>query len=131
MTSPCTQPPSPTLRAAVRQFNDGDYFVCHETLEELWLDAQEPLRSLYQGVLQIGVGLLHLERGNENGARTLLERGSQLIAPLAPRCLHLELDALLVQVREVRVLLDDPNQPRPLSLAGRRPRITLAEAPDA
>lgn len=107
----CHQPPHPTLLAAVRQFNAGEYFLCHETLEELWLDAEEPLRSLYKGLLQIGVGLLHLQRGNVKGARTLLTHGSQLVAPLAPRCLGLELDDLLEQVARKLASLDAPATP--------------------
>jgi hypothetical protein len=126
-TDPCRQLPSPTLLAAVRQFNAGDYFVCHETLEALWLDEPLPFRDLYKGILQIGVGLLHLQRGNEKGARLLLGRGRELIAPFLPACLGLDLTALSAETAQVLVLLDDSDQPRPLQLGEAQPRLRLVE----
>ncbi len=122
---PCSQPPSLTLLAAVRQFNDGDYFLCHETLEVLWMDEQRPLRDVYKGVLQIGIGLLHLQRGNENGARILLTRGRELLAPFLPFCLGLNLAALYDETAQVLALLDDPAMNRPLELGKQRPKLHL------
>ena len=86
--------PSLTLRAAVRQFNDGDYFLCHETLEDLWIGEERPIRNVYQGILQIGIGLLHLQRDNKPGARTLLEQGMQRLQPFLPTCFKLDLASL-------------------------------------
>src|SRR5262249_20822635 len=47
-------PPAELVRA-VEQFNRGEFFECHETLEALWMAEAEPLRRLYQGILQVGV----------------------------------------------------------------------------
>jgi len=124
----CRQPASATLLAAVRQFNEGAYFLCHETLEELWLDEDGALRDLYKGVLQIAVGLLHLEKGNLKGARSLLLRGTELSRPMAPHCLGLDLADLHAQVAEVLALLDDPEAGRPLTLEDRRPHLKLIKA---
>ncbi len=124
---PCRQPPSATLLAAVRQFNAGDYFICHETLEDLWVAEQRPLRRFYQGVLQIGVGLLHLQRGNENGARLLLEKGSQLLRPFLPVCQGLDLAALIEDAQKVLEQLNDSTPERPLTLGTWRPQIHLVE----
>lgn len=47
-----------------------DYFECHESLEELWLEeAKEPL---YQGLLQVAVALYHHRNGNLSGAIKLM-----------------------------------------------------------
>ena len=78
----CSQPASPTLLAAIRQFNAGAFFTCHETLEELWRIETIPLRTFYQGLLQVAVGLNHLRRGNERGTVALLNSG----ATAAPIC---------------------------------------------
>jgi len=90
---------------AVGQFNAGEYFACHETLEELWLAEESDLRYLYQGILQIGVGLFHLRRGNEAGALTLLERGSRLLLPFAPVHCGLDVGALLRAAQRIRSCL--------------------------
>lgn len=48
-------------------FNEArDYFECHEVMEELWLE--EGRNPLYQGLLQVAVGLYHYRNGNTNGA---------------------------------------------------------------
>jgi uncharacterized protein len=96
-----SNPAPPTLARAVGQFNAGEYFACHETLEELWLAEESDLRYLYQGILQIGVGLFHLRRGNEAGALTLLARGSRLLLPFAPVNCGLDVGALLRAAKRI------------------------------
>jgi predicted metal-dependent hydrolase len=51
----------------VYYFNvERDYFECHEVMEELWLE--EGRAPLYQGLLQVAVGLYHYRNGNLRGA---------------------------------------------------------------
>ncbi len=94
MNEACRLPASHQLIKGVRLFNTGEYFECHEVLEELWLDERGPVRELYQGVLQIGVALLHRQRGNFTGAVSLLQSGLRHIAPFAPICQQLDLARL-------------------------------------
>jgi uncharacterized protein len=48
-------------------FNEArDYFECHEVMEELWLE--EGRNRLYQGLLQVAVGLYHHFNGNTSGS---------------------------------------------------------------
>jgi hypothetical protein len=63
-----------TLEEGIRLFNAGRYFECHEVLESLWLDDTDGFRSLFQGIIQAAVGLLHAEKGNIRGAEKVLER---------------------------------------------------------
>ena len=60
----------------VEQFNSGQFYACHDTLEALWIEATEPDETLYQGILQIAVALYHLGNGNIRGAMILLGEGS-------------------------------------------------------
>lgn len=106
---------SPTLLAAVRQFNEGEYFRCHETLEVLWQGEPGPIRAVYQGVLQIGIGLLHWQRGNHRGARILLLRGNELLRPFLPAALGLDLAGLSAAVAGLIEFLDTPDGPPPLT----------------
>ena len=68
----CADPPPAELLVGIEQFNRGEYFECHETLEALWVAEPTPLRRLYQGILQVGVGFYHLRAGNYRGATGLL-----------------------------------------------------------
>lgn len=64
------------LEAGIAAFDEGRFFDAHEALEDLWRVEPDPeLRVLWQGLVQVAVGLTHLARRNANGARTLLGRG--------------------------------------------------------
>ena len=56
-------------------FNSGDWYVAHDLFEELWHETNGPERQTIQGILQIAVAQLHLERGNNNGAIILFGEG--------------------------------------------------------
>jgi predicted metal-dependent hydrolase len=65
----------PQLGVAIAQFNRGDYYACHDSLEALWHDAPLPERNFYQGLLQVAVGLYHRDQQNLPGAMLLLGEG--------------------------------------------------------
>jgi predicted metal-dependent hydrolase len=64
------------FRQSVEQFNTRQFYACHDTLEALWIEATEPDKSFYQGILQIAVALYHLGNRNWRGAVILLGEGS-------------------------------------------------------
>ncbi len=82
----CGEPPPAELLAGIAQFNRGEYWNQHETLEELWIEEADPVRHLYQGILQVGVAFHHWGRGNFRGADLLLERGIAYLQPFRPLC---------------------------------------------
>jgi hypothetical protein len=59
---------SPYLDEGIRLFNEGNYFLAHETLEEYWIEAEAEERDFYQGLIHVAVGFHHLVRGNSVGA---------------------------------------------------------------
>ena len=60
------------LVAAVNKFNEGDYFECHEILEDIWFDVRDDSRDFYQGLLHISVAFYHLTKEN-NFKGTLIQ----------------------------------------------------------
>lgn len=63
----------------------GRPFHAHEVLEAQWKSATEPqARELWQGLAQLAVGLTHAARGNETGAVSLIRRGRDRVASVAP-----------------------------------------------
>ena len=103
----CAAPPPTELLRGLEQFNHREYFECHETLEALWLTEPTPLRTLYKGILQIGVGCYHLLRGNYRGAILKLQTGADYIAPFAPRCMGVEIDQLIREARRLRAIITE------------------------
>jgi len=65
---------------AIELFNRGEYFECHELLEDLWRPAEGVVRNFLQGLIQVAVALHHESRGNAIGARGLYERGRGRLA---------------------------------------------------
>jgi predicted metal-dependent hydrolase len=84
----------PRFSASVALFNRGDWYACHDGFEELWHETQGYSRRALQGILQIAVAHLHLERGNCRGATVLLGEGLGRLRSYGPSHLGLDLDAL-------------------------------------
>ena len=95
MCTACSEPPPAALLEGIEQFNRGDYFEQHETLELLWRAEPRDVRRLYQGILQIGVAFHHLRRRNHHGTVYMLTRGTRYLAPFAPQCQRVDVAALL------------------------------------
>lgn len=83
----------------IELFNAGEFFQCHEVLEELWNEQIDPEKQLTQGILQIAVGYLHLTRNNNRvGALKLFTRGLTRVQPFLPGYGGFRLDILAVAV---------------------------------
>lgn len=74
----------PSFWVGIEQFNQRQFYACHDTLEALWMDALTPERTFYQGILQIAVALYHLGNRNWQGTVTLLGEGIQRLNTFQP-----------------------------------------------
>ena len=101
MCNDCNKPPPPSLLKGIAQFNRGEFFEQHETLEALWRAEQGEVRYLYQGILQIGVAMYQVKRRNHHGAVSMLRRGSIYLQQFTPRCQTVHVDALLSQAGHI------------------------------
>ncbi|HET7699305.1 MAG TPA: DUF309 domain-containing protein [Candidatus Limnocylindria bacterium] len=91
----CDESPPPELVQGAMEFDRGEFFEQHETLELLWRGTRTPDRGLYHGILQIGVGFHHWRSGNFHGATVLLDEGIGRCRPFAPRCHGVDVAALV------------------------------------
>ena len=98
----CDEAPPSELLEGIAQFNRGEFFEQHETLELLWRDTRTPDRGLYHGILQIGVGFHHWQRGNFHGATVLLDEGIARLEPFAPACQTVDVARLIVDATRAR-----------------------------
>ncbi len=85
----------PRLADAIALFNQGEWYACHDRLEDLWHQCQGPDRQALQGLLQVAVAQLHLDRGNQRGATMLLGEGLGRLKPYGRCALGLDLGPLL------------------------------------
>ncbi|WP_299487540.1 DUF309 domain-containing protein [Acaryochloris sp. IP29b_bin.137] len=81
----------PDFWKGVTEFNQGQYYACHDTLEALWMDAADPPKSLYQGFLQVAVACYHLGNQNWQGAVILLGEGISRLQRYEPEFAGLDI----------------------------------------
>jgi len=87
LVSACAAPAPPELIKAIHEFNPGEFFEQHETLELLWRATPDEIRHLYEGILQIGVGMHHLlVKRNFHGATVKIDHGVQLLEAFPAVC---------------------------------------------
>ena len=95
----------PEFWQGVEQFNSRQFYACHDTLEALWIEAGEPEKTFYQGILQIAVSQYHLSNGNWRGAVILLGEGSNRLRRYPSVYQGIDVDQLLTQTAALLSLL--------------------------
>jgi hypothetical protein len=83
---PCSDPLPVGVREGIELFNRGEFYEAHEVIEHEWHAERRPIRRLYQGILQIGVGFHHARGGNHRGAILLLTDGIAKVSDFLPSC---------------------------------------------
>ena len=108
----------------IEQFNNREFYACHDTLEALWMEAGEPEKKFYQGILQIAVGFYHLGNQNWRGAVILLGEGVNRLSYYQPIYGGIGVEELL---RESAKLLSALQQAGPEKVAEFVPLLTGTE----
>ena len=91
----------PEFWQGVEQFNQAEFYACHDTLEAIWMESAEPEKKFYQGILQIAVGCYHLLNGNQRGAMILLGEGSSRLQGYEPTYASVDVADLRIQSLEL------------------------------
>jgi uncharacterized protein len=100
-------------------FNEGRFFECHEAWEEIWKRSDGELKLFYQGLIQAAVAILHAQRGNLEGARSLYEKALAKLDPIPHEHMGLavgELRAELSRFIEAASRADGSPLPKPPKL---------------
>ena len=81
-------------------FNEGRFFECHEAWEEIWKRSDGELKLFYQGLIQAAVAILHAQRGNLEGARSLYEKASLKLDQIPHEHMGLAVGELRTDLRQ-------------------------------
>jgi uncharacterized protein len=94
------QPPQEFWQG-VAQFNQRQFYACHDTLEAVWLEAPEFYKTFYQGILQVAVALYHLSNQNWQGAVILLGEGVKRLSNYEYKEFGLNLENLMAESLDI------------------------------
>ncbi|MBI1297446.1 DUF309 domain-containing protein [bacterium] len=99
--------------AGLLEFNHGEFFEQHEYLELAWMEERRPIRDLYQGILQVGVAFLQIQRNNWPGAIKMFRRGLPRLRDLPPVCQGVAVETFYQQAARIH---DEISQGGPRSI---------------
>ena len=82
----------PRLKKGLELFDQGEYFECHEVVEDLWLetDSNDRYRDLYKGVIRAAAALYQKERGIVSGAGSLAKTSIGYLEKYLPEALGVQ-----------------------------------------
>jgi predicted metal-dependent hydrolase len=93
----CFMVASPEFERGITEFNQRQFYACHDTLEAIWVDAPEADKRFYQGILQVAVGCYHLSNDNLRGAIILLGEAVRRLCDYQPDYEGINVEQLLEQ----------------------------------
>lgn len=103
----CQDPLPDLVLEGLTLFNQGEYYKCHDALEEAWRQETGPVRELYRGILQVGIAYFQIERGNYRGAVKMLLRVRQWLTPFPDVCRTIDIEQLRQNVDAVHAHLTE------------------------
>lgn len=79
-------------------FNEGDYYTCHDLLEEMWMTDKR--NYFFKGLLQMSVAIYHYEYGNVKGARLMMKAAHEYLQDYRPKYWGLDLEKVYIFIEE-------------------------------
>jgi uncharacterized protein len=76
--------PQALFQEGMELFNRGEFFRCHEVIEEIWTTSKQPARWFLQSLIHFAVGFHHHQQGNATGAVRQLRKGLSRIEGYLP-----------------------------------------------
>ncbi|MGH7812807.1 MAG: DUF309 domain-containing protein [Candidatus Binataceae bacterium] len=95
-----SKPPADFFHQGIELFNAGRFFECHEAWEEVWLRAEGGEKLFLQGMIQAAAAILHAQRGNLEGVRTLRDKSLEKLDRCGAACRGIALDELRDALRK-------------------------------
>ena len=92
---------SAEFERGITEFNQQEFYACHDTLEAIWVDAEEADKRFYQGILQVAVGCYHLSNDNLRGAIILLGEAVRRLYDYQPDYEGVDVEQLLEQASQL------------------------------
>ncbi|WP_096156801.1 DUF309 domain-containing protein [Bacillus sp. FJAT-45066] len=103
------------------KFNEGDYYTCHDLLEEIWMTEKDNL--FLKGLLQMTVAIYHYEYGNVKGARLMMKAGHLYIQKYRPKYWGVDLEKVNQFIEECIATIPDKIERVPYEQVDSLPKL--------
>lgn len=120
----------PRLAEGIELFNAGEFFACHDVLEDLWTEQVCPERVFLQGMIQLAVALHHFEEGNLGGAMRLYRSSRVTLEGYGPVFSGIDVARLLNDLQVCFSELDQPHAEYPFHVRLRHELVPLIHSPE-
>jgi uncharacterized protein len=88
------------------KFNEGDYYTCHDLLEDMWMEDKGNL--FLKGLLQMSVAIYHYSYGNVKGTRLMMKVAHEYLRPYRPKYWDLDLETVIKYIEHcISIIPDD------------------------
>lgn len=87
-------------------FNRQEFYDCHDTIEEIWLEAASDEQPFLQGIIQSAVAFHHYQQGNWGAARSMFRLALEKLEPYPEIHEGIRLGDLIRQLKCWREALD-------------------------
>ena len=95
------------LDRGIDLFNQREFYECHDTIEEIWLQESSDRQPFLQGLIQAAVAFHHYEHGKWGAARSMLQMAIDKLSPYPNAFDGLEIGPLLTALRSWKAALDE------------------------
>lgn len=103
------------------KFNEGDYYTCHDLLEDIWMTDKE--NYFLKGLLQMTVAIYHYEYGNIKGARLMMDAGHRYIQKYRPFYWGVDLEEVNAFIEKCLTIIPQDRDRIPFERVGELPRL--------
>ncbi|MDX8365908.1 DUF309 domain-containing protein [Cytobacillus sp. IB215665] len=103
------------------KFNEGDYYTCHDLLEEIWMTEKH--NYFLKGLLQMTVALYHYGYGNVEGARLMMRAGHQYIQKYRPSYWGINLEEVNEFIEKCLIIIPQDVERVPFENIDRLPKL--------
>ena len=89
------------FKKGLELFDQGEYFECHEVIEDLWLETPESdkNRDLYKGVIQAAAAIYQFDRGILSGAKALFKTSRCYLEKYKSNALGVDVERLIEEMK--------------------------------
>lgn len=105
------------IDTGIQLFNTGDYFGCHDVLEEYWDELPTYERPFFQGLIQAAVAMFHFQEENFGGALRMYRSSRKYLLPFVPITAGIDVQSLLRELDQCFAELVEHCHRQPLDVS--------------